>query len=259
MWPIMLSEIIHQAKLRLIKMHFESGVGHIGGNLSAIDLLIYLYHKVLSAEDIFILSKGHSAGALYVTLWTIGRLSDNDLQTFHKDGTKLSGHPPPNWIPEIKFATGSLGHGLPLATGVALGKQIKSQPGRVFCLMSDGEWNEGSNWEALLFAAHHKLDKLTIIIDCNGLQGFGTTMEVANLEPLTEKFCSFGFFTEEIDGHNLDAIDSAFSRVIKGPRVIIAQTIKGHSVSFMENKMEWHYLPMTQAQYKQALEEINKE
>ncbi|MFH1227264.1 MAG: transketolase [Planctomycetota bacterium] len=254
----MLSEVIRRAKLRLLKMHFESGVGHIGGNLSSIDLLVYLYHKVLSADDVFVLSKGHAAGALYAALWTAGRLSEGDLQTFHKDKTKLSGHPPPNWIPEIKFATGSLGHGLPLASGMALGKKLKSRPGRVFCLMSDGEWDEGSNWEALIFAAHHKLDKLTLIIDRNGLQGFGATDQVANLEPLAEKFRAFGFLTDEINGHDINAMDSSFSGDIKGPRVIIARTVKGHGVSFMENKMEWHYLPVTEAQYKQAIEEISK-
>lgn len=254
----MLSEVIRKAKMRLLKMHFESGVGHIGGNLSSLDLLMYLHHKVLSANDVFVLSKGHAAGALYVTLWSIGRLTDDDLKQFHKDGTKLAGHPPPNWIPEIRFATGSLGHGLSLSVGVALGKKLKGEEGRVFCLLSDGEWNEGSNWEALIFAAHHKLENLTLIIDCNRLQGFGTTKEVANLESLAEKFRTFGFSTEEIDGHNLEAIARAFSRNVRGPRAIIAHTKKGCGVSFMENKMEWHYLPMTETQYQQAVEEISR-
>lgn len=239
-------------------MHFESSVGHIGGNLSSLDLLLHLHHKVLNADDVFILSKGHSAGALYVTLWSIGRLTDEDLQKFHKDGTKLAGHPAPNWLPEIAFATGSLGHGLSLSAGVALGKKLKAEPGRVFCLMSDGEWDEGSNWEALIFSAHHKLENLTIIIDLNGLQGFGRTKEVADLGSLAEKLATFGFLTEEIDGHSLSEIAEAFSRSVKGPRAIIAHTRKGCGVSFMENKMEWHYLPMTEAQYRQAIEEIGK-
>lgn len=249
-------EVIRKVKLRLLKMHFESGVGHIGGNLSLLDILMYLHHKVLNADDVFVLSKGHSAGALYATLWSLGRLTDADLYKFHKDSTKLGGHPPPNWIPEIRFATGSLGHGLSLSAGVALGKKLKNEPGRVFCLLSDGEWNEGANWEALIFSAHHRLDRLTLIVDYNGLQGFGATKEVADLGALAEKFRVFGFHTEEINGHSLDEISLAFSSEVIGPRAIVAHTIKGCGISFMENKMEWHYLPMTEAQYRQAVEEI---
>src|SRR6185437_5106795 len=152
--------------------------------------------------DQFVLSKGHSAGAYYVTLWTLGKLEEEDLRQFHKDGTRLSGHPPPGGIEDILFATGSLGHGLSMAAGLALAKRLKGEAGRIYCLMSDGEWNEGSCWEALIFARHHGLDNLTIVVDLNGLQGFGTTREVANLEPLAEKFRAFGVPTEEIDGHD---------------------------------------------------------
>lgn len=249
-------EIIRNAKLRLLKMHYESGVGHIGGNLSCLELLMFLYHKVLEADDVFVLSKGHAAGALYITLWSMGRLADEDLQQFHKDGTKLSGHPPSGWIPEIPFATGSLGHGLSLAAGTALGKKIKGESGSVFCLMSDGEWNEGSNWEALIFAMHQKLDNLAFIVDLNGLQGFGATREVADLDPLEEKFRAFGLTTIAIDGHDLEKIASAFFVNGEGPRAIVAYTRKGCGISFMENKMESHYLPMSEAQYKQALKEV---
>src|SRR5215467_16310234 len=127
-------ELVREAKLRLLRMHYESGVGHIGGNLSALDLLLCLYHYVLGENDTFILSKGHSAGALYIALWSRGILSDKDLQQFHGEGTRLSGHPPVRGIPEIGFATGSLGHGLGLAAGVALGKRLQSQNGRTYCL-----------------------------------------------------------------------------------------------------------------------------
>ena len=183
-------------------MHYESGVGHIGGNLSCLDLLLILHHRVLLPADQFVLSKGHSAGAYYVTLWTLGKLTEQDLSTFHKDGTRLSGHPPTSGIEDILFATGSLGHGLSLAAGLALAKRLKGEPGRVFCLTSDGEWNEGSCWEALIFARHHGLENLTLLVDLNGLQGFGTTREVADLEPLAEKFRAFGLPTLEIDGHD---------------------------------------------------------
>jgi len=252
-----LRELINKAKLRLLRMHFESNVGHIGGNLSSLDLMMCLYHQVLQNSDAFILSKGHAAGSLYTTLWSLGYLSDEDLQTFHQNGTKLSGHPPVGSIPEILFATGSLGHGLSLSNGLALGKKLKGETGRVFCLLSDGEWNEGSNWEALIFAVHHQINQLILIIDSNGLQGFGTTKEVADLEPLTDKFSAFGCAVTEIDGHNLDQIVEALSSNSMKPHVIIARTKKGHGVSFMENKMEWHYLPMTLEQYQQALEEVS--
>jgi len=253
-----LPQTLQLAQKRLLQMHFESGVGHIGGNLSCLDILLVLYHRVLKPEDRFILSKGHSAGALYGTLWSLGLLKDEDLKQFHKEHTKLAGHPAPNWHREISFATGSLGHGFPLSSGLALGKKLKGQKGRIFCLMSDGEWQEGSNWESLIFAAHRKLEALTLVVDLNGLQGFGTTAEVAGLASLTEKFRSFGVAVEEIDGHDLDQLEKALSSDAPGPRVVIAKTQKGRGVSFMRDRMEWHYLPLSEAQYQQALKEIDQ-
>ena len=249
-------ELTRNAKLRLLQMHYESGVGHIGGNLSALDLLLYLYQYAIRENDVFILSKGHAAGALYIALWSRGLLADEDLRQFHRDGTRLSGHPPVRGIPEIAFATGSLGHGLGLATGVALGKKLQSQPGSVFCLTSDGEWNEGSCWESLIFASHHELDNLQILVDSNGLQGFGRTAEVADISPLAEKFRAFGISAVEIDGHDFDAIHSEVREPQSGPRAIVAKTVKGCGVSFMENRVEWHYLAMNEAQYRQAVSEV---
>ncbi len=246
-----------RARWRLLGMHYESGVGHIGGNLSALDLLLTLHHGVLRPEDEFVLSKGHAAGALYVTLWTLGRLGDEDLKEFHRDNTRLSGHPPPHGIDGVAFATGSLGHGVSLAAGLALAKRLRAQPGRVFCLTSDGEWNEGSCWEALIFARHHELHNLTILVDHNGLQGFGTTRDVANLHPLAGKLEAF-VHTEQIDGHDPEAIRVALT-FRRGPNVIVADTIKGCGVSFMEDRMEWHYLPLSEAQFLQAMEEINQQ
>jgi transketolase len=250
-----LAVLVRQARARLLQMHFESGVGHIGGNLSCLDMLMVLHHRGMRAEDVFVLSKGHAAGALYVTLWSRGILTDADLQQFHRDGTRLSGHPAPCWRPEICFATGSLGHGLGLSAGIALGKRLQNQPGRVFCLLSDGEWQEGSNWESLIFCAHHRLP-VTLLLDANGLQGFGTTAEVAGMEPLAAKFEAFDVPTTELDGHDLDAITQMCSKAVSGPQVLIAHTRKGGGVSFMENRLEWHYLPMTATQYQQALEEV---
>jgi transketolase len=252
-----LSETIRAARRRLLEMHYESHVGHIGGNLSALDLLMVLHHVVIQPDDTFILSKGHAAGALYVTLWSLGRLSSHQLRQFHKDHTRLAGHPLPNWLPEIPFATGSLGHGLPLANGVALGKALQHQPGRVFCLLSDGEMQEGSNWEALIFAKHHPMAPLTILIDANGLQGFGTTRDVAGLELSADLFRKFGLSAEEIDGHDLGAIAAACSGDWPGAHVVIAHTHKGRGVGFMEDRMEWHYLPMTEQQYRQACVEVD--
>jgi transketolase len=247
------------AKQRLLKMHFESGVGHIGGNLSCLDILLAIHHQVLTDADQFVLSKGHAAGALYVTLWTVGKLSDNDLIQFHRDNTLLSGHPPPNGIPGIPFATGSLGHGIGLSAGLALGMRLADKAGRVICLTSDGEWNEGSSWESLIFARHQGLENLAIIVDENGLQGFGTTAEVANLSPLSQRFRAFGLTTLEIDGHDQSAVAEALkSSAFNGPLMIVAKTIKGHGVSFMENQLAWHYLPMNSEQYIAASREVGE-
>jgi len=249
-------ELILRAKRRLLQMHYESGVGHIGGNLSSLDTLMTLYHEVLRPEDAFVLSKGHAAGALYTTLWSTGALSDEDLKSFHRDGTRLGGHPPAKGIPEVLFATGSLGHGLSLASGLALAKKLKREPGRVFCLMSDGEWNEGSNWEALIFLRHQQLSNLSLIVDLNGLQGFGRTCDVADIGSLAAKFRNFGLSTVEVDGHDCAALAEVLARRGTEPMAIVARTKKGHGVSFMEDRFEWHYLPLREEQYREAVLEL---
>ncbi len=247
------------ARRRLLQMHFESGVGHIGGNLSALDILLTIYHDLLTVRDHFVLSKGHAAGALYVTLWTAGRLTDDDLKQFHRDNTILSGHPPARGIDDILFATGSLGHGLGLAAGVALAQRLLGETGRVVCLTSDGEWNEGSTWESLIFANHQNLNNLIVVIDENGLQGFGTTREVADLSPLAEKLRAFGLTAREVDGHDRQALSQALqSPHERGPLIIVAKTIKGRGVSFMENRVEWHYLPLTAEQFELACHEVDE-
>lgn len=247
---------VARAKVRLLQMHYQAGVGHIGGNLSAIEILLALYHNVLQPNDAFVLSKGHAAGALYITLWTCGRLTDEDLNTFHKDDTLLSAHPPAAGLGDVLFATGSLGHGLSLCCGLALARKLRGEQTHVYCLTSDGEWDEGSNWEALLFARQKELDNLTLIVDRNGLQGFGATAEVADLGSLANKFHEFGWDVEEIDGHDIQAITASALRRSHRPRAIIANTIKGHGVSFMSNRMEWHYLPLTKELFEQGVREI---
>ncbi len=252
------AQIRLQAQKRLLQMHFESGVGHIGGNLSCLDSLLVLYHQVLQKDDLFILSKGHSAGALYVALWTKGRLKEEDLKKFHGENTLISGHPAAKWSQDILFATGSLGHGFSLAAGVVLAKKLKKEPGRVFCLMSDGEWQEGSNWEALIFSVKKELYPLTLIIDWNGLQGFGSTKDIGGLEPFSEKLRALGMPVEDVDGHDPAALEKVLNRPYPGLRTIITHTHKGNGVSFMADKMEWHYKPLTEPLYRQALEELAK-
>lgn len=242
-----------RARARLLEMHHASKVGHIGGNLSALDALLHLHGEVMADEDLFVLSKGHAAGALYVALWAVGLLSEEQLQTFHQDGTQLGGHPVAGWHHRIAFATGSLGHGLGLAAGAAFAKRLRGEDGTVYCMVSDGECEEGSVWEALMFARHHQLQNLVILVDANGLQGFGDTGSVASLEPLAPRFRGFGLDVEEIDGHDGDALDGALARRGRGPLVVLLRTVKGRGVPFMENRMEWHYLALDDDQYARAL------
>jgi transketolase len=251
------SSTLKSARKRLLQMHFESGVGHIGGNLSALDAMLVIFHEFLDEKDIFILSKGHSAGALYIALWSIGKLAAEDLKLFHKDNTLLAGHPPANGIPGVSFATGSLGHGLSLAAGTALAFNLKRQNSRVYCVTSDGEWQEGSTWEALIFACHRRLSNLTILVDHNKLQGFGSTEEVASMAPLWEKLSGFDVDIQVINGHELDEIRSSLSLKSTRPRIVVLKTVKGHGVSFMEHQMKWHYLPLTTEQFETAVIEID--
>jgi transketolase len=253
-----LDDLIRKARLRLLRMHYEAGVGHIGGNLSALDAMLLVHHRVLRPGDTFVLSKGHAAGALYVTLWSLGRLSDEDLASFHRDGSRLAGHPDTGWHPGIVFSTGSLGHGLPLSAGLALGKRLRGEAGRIFCLTSDGEWEEGSSWEALMFAVHHRLTNLVVMIDANGLQGFGTTRGVASLEPLAARFRGFGASPVEADGHDAVAMEQVIANAAGAPAVVILRTVKGHGVSFMEGQIEWHYLPLTAELFGKAVAEISR-
>ncbi len=247
---------LKNARKRLVTMHYKAGVGHLGGNLSSLDAMLVAFHDVLTDMDRFILSKGHSAGALYTALWSIGQLSDEDLDTFHRDGTLLAGHPPCDGLPQIPFATGSLGHGLSLAAGTAMGWKLQNRGGRVLCLTSDGEWQEGSTWEALIFAAHNRLDNLVVMIDHNELQGFGSTAEVASMAPLWAKVTGHNADISIVDGHDIPSIRNALEQPCARPHLIFLKTVKGRGISFMANKMEWHYLPINQAQYEQAMNEL---
>ncbi|MBN8702636.1 MAG: transketolase [Bacteroidetes bacterium] len=242
-------------------MYFLAKAGHIGCSLSCIDLLIacMIHHK--KEKDDFILSKGHAAAALYTSLNHIGEISDELLKTFYKNGTLLPAHPAPNAFKSIPFATGSLGHGFPIACGIAKSNVLLNNKAWVYVLMSDGETNEGTTWEAAHFAVQHKLNNLIVLIDKNKIQGFGNTIDILGDSASKEKWEALGFECAEIDGHDIDVIVDTIEILKKStndtPKVIIANTTKGKGVSYMENKMEWHYLPMNELQYKQAQSEIN--
>ncbi len=248
------SRIIRQ---KLLWMHFVTNTGHIGGNLSSIDIILLLWHEYIGLYDQFFLSKGHSAGALYVALWSKGILSDDSLKSFHGDDTLLPGHPPSNVYKEIPFATGSLGHGLSLAAGSALAKKLKGTNDQIYCLTSDGEWQEGSTWEALIFLAHHKLKNLTIFVDQNSLQGFGKVGDISSMDNLEVKLKGFDVEVITCNGHDFNAMRRAIEVMTEIPKIIILKTIKGKGVSFMENDFKWHYLPMSEREYIKAIEEIN--
>jgi transketolase len=245
---------VDRARRRLIEMHYRARVGHLGGNLSCIDATMLVHHELMRRQDRFVLSKGHSAGALYVTLWTLGQLSDQDLDTFHQDDTLLGGHPPPRGIPGVLFGTGSLGHGLSLAAGLAMAARLQRADRRVFCLTSDGEWQEGSTMEAAIFASHNRLENLVILIDHNGLQGFGTTQAVASMSPLQDRLSGLDLDVRVCDGHDLTSLRQALTPGRSDrPVVVVMNTIKGHGVAEIEGRVESHYLPLTAAQFANAM------
>jgi transketolase len=240
---------------------------HIGSCLSAADILAVLYAKILRVDpgrpdwperDRFIFSKGHAAAALYAVLAEQGFFPLEGLETYCCDGSPLLGHATVA-TPGVEVSTGSLGHGLPIGCGMALAAKRHKLPGRVFCLMSDGECDEGSVWEAALFAPHHKLDNLVVIVDHNKLQGFGAVDEVLKLEPLAAKWQAFGWSVRELDGHDLSALQETLSAVPfepGRPSAIVAHTIKGKGVSYMERRLAWHYKTPDAAQLQQALGEL---
>lgn len=257
-----LNKIKLDCRKTVLDLYKKANAGHIGASLSCLDILIYLFCKRMKNEDKFILSKGHAAAALYTVLAKTGKIPMEYLDTFYKDGTLLAAHPPCcNGLKAIIFGTGSLGHGLSLATGLAFSTRFSKKKYNVYCIISDGDLNEGSTWEAIMFAAQHKLNNLTVIVDNNSLQGFGYTKDIIDMKPLVDKFKSFNFdVISAKDGNSLNELDKAFNKLdsisVQKPHCIIAKTVKGCGVSFMENRMEWHYLPMTDQQYESACVEI---
>tara|TARA_B100000787_G_C16183491_1_gene293224 strand:- start:1101 stop:1883 length:783 start_codon:yes stop_codon:yes gene_type:complete len=253
------AEILRDTKLRMLKMHYEAQVGHLGSNLSCLDALMTVYHHKLKDKDQFILSKGHSAGALYSTLWSLGKISEETLSTFAQDGTSIPGHPSGSNIPGLLFPTGSLGHGVSLSAGLALSKKFKKEQGLVFCLCSDGEFQEGSSWEGIIFSAHNKLDNLILMIDQNRLQGFGTTHETVSFSDLTSRLTAFDAEVQNVDGHCPKEILHSLSEIKKNKlNIIILNTIKGKGLH-NEDELECHYLPINTEEYIQAVKTISKE
>ena len=258
-----LEERVFSVKKRFLAMYKRAHAGHIGSSLSCAEILVFLKDAWMRDGDRFVLSKGHAAAALYALLAEVNAIDARELDSFYGEGTRLPALPPVDAIDEIPFATGSLGHGLSLSAGMALGAILNRRDRRFFCLTSDGELDEGSTWEAALFIAHRKLTNVVWVIDRNRIQGIGGTEEVLTLEPLDAKLRAFGFHVVAADGHDftslLEARDaSARALADEGrPIVIIANTIKGHGIRHMQDTVASHYLPMDDAQYAQAIDELS--
>ena len=266
-----LNEISNLLRYRTVKTSHEASIPHLGSCLSCVEILVYLYWIELNLDplnsndqdrDRFTLSKGHGAPILFQVLAERGFYDKNLLKTAGKNGSLFHEHPPkPGYIPGIEAATGSLGHGLPIALGIAMAGKIKKKSFRTFALLSDGECNEGTIWESAMFASSKSLSRVTAIIDFNKWQATGRTKEIMSLEPLLEKWKSFGWHAQEINGHNFaeikDSLDEANS-VNDKPSVIIANTIKGKGVSFMEDNNNWHYKIPNEEELSMALSELTK-
>ena len=244
--------------------------GHPGGSLSAADIFAYLYFHELRIDpadpkkadrDRFVLSKGHTCPGLYAALALKGYFAWDELKKLRHIGAMLQGHPDMKGTPGIDMSTGSLGQGISAACGMALAGKLDARTYRVYSVLGDGELEEGQVWEASMFAAHHKLDNLCVVVDYNGLQIDGPVAEIGGPAPVDEKFRAFGFDVQTIDGHDFDAIDAAFAhaKTVKGrPSAIIARTVKGKGVSFMENQVGWHGKAPNDEQYKTAMDELHK-
>jgi transketolase len=262
----MTEELALKIRKHAVSMTSTGGSSHIGSILSIADILAVLYGSILNYKsnspkwkdrDRFILSKGHAGAGVYAALAESGFMSIDKLKTHYQDGSDLSGHVSHKGVPGVEFSTGSLGHGLPVATGMALAAKIDNKNHKVYVLMSDGECDEGSNWEAALFAPHHKLDNLVVIIDRNKLQSIHLTEDTLGLEPVVDKWQAFGWNVVEVDGHNHEQLLSACeSKVVGKPLCIVANTTKGKGVSFMENQILWHYRSPQGEEYEAAINEL---
>lgn len=262
---IQLAKEVRKTALRMV---VNSKASHIGSALSIADILSVLYFDILQTNktnfknpkrDMFILSKGHACVSVYAVLGLLDFFPLSELDSYGKNDSNFMNHIS-HKVPGVEFSTGSLGHGLPFATGKALASKISNKKNKIFVILGDGELDEGSNWEALLFASHHNLDNLILIIDYNNLQSLTTVKDTLNLEPLKDKFESFGSYVINVNGHDHLSLNKVFKEAIdlKGkPVVIIANTIKGKGVSYMENKVKWHYSTPNDVELEIAINEID--
>ena len=265
-----LARIANNIRVNIIEGVYNAGCGHPGGSLSIADLMAYIYFEEMNVDpkdpkapmrDRFVLSKGHTAPALYATLAERGFIPVEDVKTLRKTTSYLQGHPDMKGTPGVDMTTGSLGLGFSAACGMALSGKVSAAPYRVYAMLGDGESEEGQVWEAAMFAAHYKLDNLVAVLDWNGLQIDGPIAEVMNPTPHDEKFRAFGWHVISIDAHDFDQIEAAFkeARTISGkPTVIIAKSVKGKGVSYMENKCEWHGQAPKEDLYKVAIADLEK-
>lgn len=252
-----------------LRMTSRAKSSHVGSAFSMADIVAVLYGGVLNVDpaqpewdqrDRFILSKGHAGSCLYAALMERGFFGEDVLDTYYSNGSVLSGHVSHKNVPGVEFSTGSLGHGLGVATGMAMAGKLKKAGHRVFCLLSDGECDEGSNWEAFLFAAHHKLDNLVAIIDYNKIQSLAAVADTLALEPLADKLRAMNWAVAEVDGHDHGAMKSLFEGLPLAsgqPSVVIAHTTKGKGVSFMENTVLWHYRTAQGDEFEAAMRELD--
>ena len=260
-----------KVRMGIIEGTHAAKCGHPGGSLSAADLFTYLYNKEMNIDpanpkwddrDRFVLSKGHCAPGLYAALAHRGFFPVEDLLTLRKVGSYLQGHPNMSTVPGVDMSTGSLGQGISVAAGMALSAKLQKKPFRVYTLLGDGEIQEGQVWEACMLASHYKLDNLCVIVDNNGLQIDGDIAQVMSPYPIVQKLEAFGFHVQAIDAHDFDQIETALNtaRTIKGqPSAIVMKSVKGKGVSFMENEAGWHGVAPNDAQYEQAMAELNQQ
>ncbi len=254
---------------KILTIHYAANASHIGSSLSCVDIILALYSEILRIDpqhpydperDRFILSKGHAASALYVTLAHTGFFDPSVLNKYHQNGGCLAGHSTKDCVPGVEVSTGSLGHGLSIGAGMAIAARYDNRDSHTFVLLSDGECNEGAVWEAAMFSSRHELENLIAIVDYNKLQAFGRTDDVMRLEPFKDKWLAFGWGVKEIDGHNFDEILEACKSLPqrrKSPSVIIAHTVKGKGVSFMEDQLSWHYKSPNKEELETALKELD--
>ena len=264
-----LKPIAREVRQDILTMCYEAGAGHPGGSLSAVEILVYLYWELLKIDpknptwterDYFVLSKGHITPVIYSVLARRGFFEIKELKTYRQVNSRLQGHASRVDLPGLESSAGSLGQGLGIACGIAQGLKMDQKSNRVYCLMGDGEQQEGSIWESAMFAGFYHLDNLIGIIDRNKVQLSANTEKTMSLEPLKEKYASFGWEVIELDGHSFLALEKGFKQALKTkgkPILIIANTIKGKGVSFMENQASWHGKAPNQEEYEQAMKELN--